>query len=449
MKKLLKSKVLSLFLAFTMMLGLVTIPVKEVKADVAAYVVISEAYGGGGNSGATYTHDFIELYNPTDHDISIDGWQIQYASATGVFGTTNNTNLSGIIKAKGYFLIQQSKGTAGTAALPTPDATGQINMAGARFKVQLLDKDKKAVDYLGVDSNLFEGEGPAPVISNSTSSQRKDNNGEVSGDTNGWDTNNNKSDFYVGSPSPRNSGFSLVDIKIEGIEVKESITLEVAESLVLEVILKPENTTEKGITFESLNPEIAQVDESGKVIGISVGETEVIVKSSANEEVRAACKIIVTGKTDKVSPSFTNLTPKNGLVLEEDRKPEIGGSFEDESALDLKSFKLFINEENVTDNTIIEGNTFIYIPIKELEEGKYSIKAEINDVYGNIGIKEWSFNVGERTKNLYYGQLHSHTNLSDGTGSIDEAYTYAKNVAGVDFLAVTDHSNWFDNDSKG
>ena len=53
MKKLLKSKLLSLFLAFTMMLGLVTIPAKPVNAKTATYVVISEVYGGGGNGGAT------------------------------------------------------------------------------------------------------------------------------------------------------------------------------------------------------------------------------------------------------------------------------------------------------------------------------------------------------------------------------------------------------------
>ena len=50
--------------------------------------------------------------------------------------------------------------------------------------------------------------------------------------------------------------------------------------------------------------------------------------------------------------------------------------------------------------------------------------------------------------NLYFGQLHSHTNLSDGQGSIDEAYQYAEKNANLDFMAVTDHSNWYDNDTK-
>ncbi|MET0997623.1 MAG: lamin tail domain-containing protein, partial [Marmoricola sp.] len=50
-------------------------------------LVISEVYGGGGNAGATLKNDFIELYNRTDHAISLDGWSVQYAAATGTSWT--------------------------------------------------------------------------------------------------------------------------------------------------------------------------------------------------------------------------------------------------------------------------------------------------------------------------------------------------------------------------
>src|SRR5699024_4832855 len=39
-----------------------------------------------------------------------------------------------------------------------------------------------------------------------------------------------------------------------------------------------------------------------------------------------------------------------------------------------------------------------------------------------------------------------HTNVSDGTGTPDDAYTYARDKGKADFFAVTDHSNWFDNE---
>lgn len=51
--------------------------------------------------------------------------------------------------------------------------------------------------------------------------------------------------------------------------------------------------------------------------------------------------------------------------------------------------------------------------------------------------------------NVYFGQLHAHTNLSDGTGSVEEAFDYASKVENLDFFAVTDHSDSFDNADAG
>lgn len=51
--------------------------------------------------------------------------------------------------------------------------------------------------------------------------------------------------------------------------------------------------------------------------------------------------------------------------------------------------------------------------------------------------------------NLYFGQLHAHTSLSDGTGTVEEAFAYASRVPGLDFFAVTEHSNSLDNDDAG
>ncbi|MBQ3420674.1 MAG: CehA/McbA family metallohydrolase, partial [Romboutsia sp.] len=98
----------------------------------------------------------------------------------------------------------------------------------------------------------------------------------------------------------------------------------------------------------------------------------------------------------------------------------------------------------------ITENSIKYIPNSDLSEGKHTLAIALEDKSSqkNQTVKEWSFYVGEQEINTYYGQIHSHTNLSDGLGDIDEAYDYARNEAKVDFLAVTDHSNWFDNDTK-
>ena len=46
-------------------------------------VVINEAYLSGGSTGAAYKNKFVELYNTSDAPVSLDGWSLQYRSATG------------------------------------------------------------------------------------------------------------------------------------------------------------------------------------------------------------------------------------------------------------------------------------------------------------------------------------------------------------------------------
>jgi predicted extracellular nuclease len=197
-----------------------------VQAQIANHVVISEVYGGGGNSGAKYTHDFIELYNPTRSDIVMTNWSVQYTSATGPGGNTPRwgaTTFSGTIKAGSYFLIQQAMGTGGTVALPTPDVTGSLAMAGTAGKVILSNNNEvftipnptssAIVDVVGFGStaNFYEGSGPTTTLTNSTSAQRASGENDMdeivleTGAGNGWDSNDNSIDFKVGEPTPKNS----------------------------------------------------------------------------------------------------------------------------------------------------------------------------------------------------------------------------------------------------
>lgn len=447
MKKLLKSKLLSLFLAFSMMLGLVTIPVKSANAETATYVVISEVYGGGGNGGATYKNDFIELYNPTSSDIDLTGWKIQYASKSGSFSEQNNTELSGVIKAKKYFLIQQAKGNGGSEDLPRADVIGNIAMSGTDCKVRIVDNNGTVVDLVGTGvANESEGDKTAKGMSNSKSVQRKDDDGSEKGVTNGWDTDNNEDDFYAKEPTPRNSEYSVDIVELVSLKTDASISIEVGEKKDLSVTYEPENTTEKGVEFESLNSEIATVDNEGNITGIKEGETTIKVTSTIKDNIYSETKLMVKKATDKIGPEITNVYPTESSNIGSVRKPEIKADITDESGIDLPSVKMYLDSKAVS--AVINDGIIKYQVDKDLEDGKHTVKIEAKDKLGNLSEKEWSFTVGEVEKNLYFGQLHSHTNLSDGTGTVDEAYQYADNVAGVDFLAITDHSNWFDNDTK-
>nr|WP_194425498.1 ExeM/NucH family extracellular endonuclease [Microbacterium aquimaris] len=182
-----------------------------VSADAA--VVINEVYGGGGNNGATHTHDFIELFNVSDEAVDLNGWSLQYASSAGSF--SNVDTLTGVIEPGGYFLVQQAEGanTGGTAApLPTPDDAGTLALSGTGGKIALVSSTialvgstgnaagaDTVVDFVGWSPSAsdFAGAAPAPATTNSTS---------VSRDAEHTNTPDNAADFTAGTATPTSSG---------------------------------------------------------------------------------------------------------------------------------------------------------------------------------------------------------------------------------------------------
>src|SRR5438552_4664322 len=175
---------------------------------VSPSVVISQVYGGGGNSGATFKNDFIELFNRGDATVSLAGWSVQYASATGNFSAANTTSLTGSLAPGQYYLVQEAAGGGGTKGLPTPDATGGIAMSATTGKVALVNATTalsgsgcplagSVVDFLGYGTaSCFEGS-VAAGLTNTTAALRA-----AGGCT---DTDNNASDFATGAPNPRNT----------------------------------------------------------------------------------------------------------------------------------------------------------------------------------------------------------------------------------------------------
>lgn len=131
-----------------------TVPAHAAPAGDA--VVLSEVYGGGGNSGATFTHDFIELFNPTEAEVSLDGWSVEYFSAGGNSG--GKAALGGAIPAGQHYLIQAGQGNGGSTPLPTPDAESSLNLSGSKGSVKLYDASGNEVDLAGYGSaQLAEG----------------------------------------------------------------------------------------------------------------------------------------------------------------------------------------------------------------------------------------------------------------------------------------------------
>jgi uncharacterized protein (TIGR03437 family) len=185
-----------------------------IQNDDAALVVISQLYGAGGNSGATFQNDFIEVFNRGTTTVSLAGWSVQYVSATGS-GTWSVTTLSGTVQPGQYFLVQESSGGANGSPLPALDATGTIAMAATAGKVALLNttvalsgacpSSANIVDLVGygATASCFEGAGPAPAPSATTADSRA-----AQGCT---DTGNNAADIGTGTPAPRNTAAAFHD----------------------------------------------------------------------------------------------------------------------------------------------------------------------------------------------------------------------------------------------
>ena len=191
------NKVLSASFIVALAAGTVSVvaPTASAAPD-GSNVVINEVYGGGGNSGAKYTHDFVELYNPTDQNIDLAGWTITQRSAkdTG----NGSARLSGVIPAKGYFLVQGAQGNGGTESLPAPDSRGDgLTFSGSQAIARLINDNGNVVDLVGWGAAGVSEGSPARTTENYQSVQRK----EV-----GKDTDNNADDFLVAEPTPQNSG---------------------------------------------------------------------------------------------------------------------------------------------------------------------------------------------------------------------------------------------------
>lgn len=175
------------------------------------HLVISQLYGGGGNSGATFTNDYIEIYNPTGISFNLAGWSLQYASAAGT-SWTNKQPLGGTIGPGEYFLVALASGGANGAPLPVlPNISGDINMSATTGKIALVNNsilpsgscpngtDPDIVDFVGygTSASCFEGGARAPAPSNTSALFRKVNGSQ--------DTNQNGNDFQTAAPNPRRS----------------------------------------------------------------------------------------------------------------------------------------------------------------------------------------------------------------------------------------------------
>lgn len=292
-----------MYLAFAL-LGIGLLPSA---AQTPTHVVISQVYGGGGNSGATYKNDFIELFNPTTTPQTLNGYSVQYASSTGSTYSVTALPASVTLQPGQYFLIQESAGSAGTTNLPTPDVTGTLNLSATAGKVALVNSTNAltgsagcptaangVVDYLGFGGasgpSCYFGT-PGPLLSNTTAAVR----------TNACvDNQNNGTDFFAAAPVPHNTASTLAPcnpigsgpIKAAGLATPSTVNQ--GSPTLLTVTVTP-----------GTNPASTGIVVKADLSAIGGSSTQPLVDDGTNGDVTAGDNIYSYSATPTVTGTFS------------------------------------------------------------------------------------------------------------------------------------------------
>ena len=146
-------------------------------------------------------------------------------------------------------------------------------------------------------------------------------------------------------------------------------------------------------------------------------------------------------------PIISEVFPAPNTQTGDEKQPEIGFTFA--NAGENPTLTLKVNDQDVT--PIVADGRASYTPAEALADGKVTVTATVTRTDGKSVSRTWNFTVGTAQYQLYFGQLHSHTaEYSDGAGTLQEGLNYVANLpesANVDFVAFTDHSNYFDTSS--
>ena len=147
--------------------------------------------------------------------------------------------------------------------------------------------------------------------------------------------------------------------------------------------------------------------------------------------------------TVKDEPVFADPTPARGSQTGGNKRPAISVALA--NAGQNPTVTMTVNGTAVT--PVYAGGRVTYTPAADMADGRTEVKVTATRADDKSAEFSWFFTVGKTTYQPYFGQLHSHTQYSDGSGTLDSALSYIRSLpdsANVQFVAFTDHSNYFD-----
>ena len=200
--------------------------------------------------------------------------------------------------------------------------------------------------------------------------------------------------------------------------------------------------------------EITNVTGNDRTFSLTIPASELDTEAGAQRftvraEVTNSYGISYTGtKTVQIldEPFFSDLTPRPNAQTKEDKRPAV--SVKIGNVGDAPEFTMLLNGQAV--DAAFANGVLSYTPDEDLADGRVTVDVTVVRADKVSAEKSWSFIVGSSEYQLYFGQLHSHTTYSDGSGSLETALEYIGSLpksANVQFVAFTDHSNYFDTTS--
>lgn len=225
-------------------------------------------------------------------------------------------------------------------------------------------------------------------------------------------------DAYAGVPYE----FTVTVNAVFGVD-NNGLTVKVGDSTITEGENGVYTVPAKLVTGDSFTITVSGKDTKGKDI-------------SGSEKV-----------TVKDEPVITDVSPAQGAETGTDKRPTITAKIENAGVDPIVT--MTVNGQTV-EATYANG-TVTYTPAADLADGRVIVEVTVKRSDNKVGTKTWSFTVGEAQFAAYFGQLHSHTaEYSDGAGTLNEALNYVESIPesdNIDFVAFTDHSNYFDSTS--
>jgi len=294
-------------------------------AENSLDVVINEIAWMG--TSVSYNDEWIELYNNTDSPINLDSWSLKASDGTP------NITLTGILPAKGFFILERTDDDTLPEILADQIYTGALGNAGENLK--LYDNSGNLIDLVDCSGGWFSGNNETKQTMERKDSQALDN------DSSNWQTSQNPGGTPKTIINQQITTDNKEEIKSEEPKIIEETqpqpTEEKTESypagiIFNEILPSPKGSDETEEWIEIFNKNDFEVDLSGWKISDTLGKVTTYIFPDGTK-IPTKGFLVLNRPTTKITLNndgdTLNLIQPNGNIIDKVsfEKAPIGQSY--------------------------------------------------------------------------------------------------------------------------